>query len=184
MSGAGLGTPAHDNAVILEQRLASLRNGFEPLPATGKAVRLSGWQKLLVDEAAVRQYDPAHSNTGFRTGAVVAVDIDVLDLAVVDSIEDEAMRLFEPSPLARVGRAPKRLLVYRSDNPTRRKMATPQFTLNGEKAQVELLGFGQQFIAFGTHPDTGEPYRWLGGLRRTCRLQAFRWSLRSSCASS
>ena len=27
---------------------------------------------------------------------------------------------------------------------------------------MELLGFGQQFIAFGTHPDTGEPYRWLG----------------------
>ena len=162
MSGAGLGTPAHDNAVIPEQRLASLRNGFEPLPATGKAVRLSRLAEAAGGRGNVRQYDPAHGNTGFRTGAVVAVDIDVLDPAVVDLIEDEAMRLFDPSPLARVGRPPKRLLVYRSDNPTRRKIATPKFTLNGEKAQVELLGFGQQFIAFGIHPDTGEPYRWLG----------------------
>jgi hypothetical protein len=34
---------------------------------------------------------------------------------------------------------------------------------DGKKARLEFLGNGQQFVAFGDHPDTGEPYRWTNG---------------------
>lgn len=30
----------------------------------------------------------------------------------------------------------------------------------GEKHQVEILGAGQQFVAYGVHPETGKPYQW------------------------
>ena len=46
--------------------------------------------------------------------------------------------------------APKRLLVYRAAEP-----------LAGMKAHpIEVLGLGQQFVAFADHPDTGRPYDW------------------------
>jgi hypothetical protein len=52
------------------------------------------------------------------------------------------------------------LLCYRTDAPFE-KLATPEMFLpDGQKVQVEILGDGQQFVAFGTHPATGAPYSW------------------------
>ena len=79
---------------ILETRLAFLANGYEPLPAIGKAVKLNGWSSVHLDVDTVRQHRadfPTHTNTSVRTGSVIAVDIDVLDEAVVDAIEVEAL---------------------------------------------------------------------------------------------
>ena len=50
----------------------------------------------------------------------------------------------------RVGRWPKRLLVYRTLEPF------PKLKIPG----LEILGAGQQFVAFGVHPDIGQPYDW------------------------
>ena len=45
---------------------------------------------------------------------------------------------------------PKRLLVYRAAEP-----------LSGMKAHpIEVLGLGQQFVAFADHPETRRPYEW------------------------
>ena len=52
--------------------------------------------------------------------------------------------------LIRIGLWPKRLLLYRTDRPFA-KMAA---------GGIEILGLGQQFVAFGRHPTTGEPYGW------------------------
>ena len=40
---------------ILETRLAFLANGYEPLPAIGKAVKLNGWTTVHLDADTVRQ---------------------------------------------------------------------------------------------------------------------------------
>ncbi len=54
------------------------------------------------------------------------------------------------TPAVRIGPAPKRLLVYRAVQP-----------FAGFKyPTIEVLGMGQQFIAYGVHPDTGQPYNW------------------------
>jgi hypothetical protein len=34
---------------------------------------------------------------------------------------------------------------------------------DGSTEKIELLADGQQFVAAGIHPDTGQPYRWNGG---------------------
>lgn len=42
------------------------------------------------------------------------------------------------------------------------KARTPEFFFDdGSKSLVECLSDGQQFVAFGIHPGTGQPYRWL-----------------------
>lgn len=41
------------------------------------------------------------------------------------------------------------------------KVQTSEFhMLDGTVARVEVLATGQQFVAFGVHPDTKAPYRW------------------------
>jgi hypothetical protein len=54
------------------------------------------------------------------------------------------------TPALRIGRAPKRLLVYRA--------AAPFAGIR--RAPIEVLGLGQQFVAHAIHPDTGRPYEW------------------------
>jgi hypothetical protein len=88
---------------------------------------------------------------GIAAGRVIGIDIDVLDSpAVALRIEALAKRLLGDTPAVRIGHAPKRLLVYRAVQPFAGFKYPP----------IEVLGVGQQFIAYGVHPDTGEPYVW------------------------
>ncbi len=101
---------------------------------------------------------------GVACGSVVGVDIDCTDPEMAGKIEELARDTLGATPLLRVGRAPKRLLVYRSAKPFN-KMASRQFRLLNEPGtskphRVEILATGQQFVAYAIHPDTGEPYRW------------------------
>ena len=61
-----------------------------------------------------------------------------------------------------MGRAPKTLLLYRTDTPFAKvKSAVWEDDLEQRHA-VEILGSGQQFVAYGTHPVTKKPYQWIG----------------------
>jgi Primase C terminal 2 (PriCT-2) len=42
-------------------------------------------------------------------------------------------------------------------------LCAPSFSCGGRDQKIELLCDGQQLVAFGIHPDTGKPYRWIGG---------------------
>lgn len=88
---------------------------------------------------------------GIAAGRVIGIDIDVLDSpSVALEIEALAKRMLGDTPAVRIGHAPKRLLVYRAVQP-----------FSGFKyPPIEVLGSGQQFIAYGIHPDTGKPYDW------------------------
>ena len=59
----------------------------------------------------------------------------------------------------RFGQAPKRLRVYRTAEPFT-KLSTAGYRLPGDEPgakahKVEILAAGQQFVAYGVHPDTG-----------------------------
>src|SRR5262245_16462523 len=65
--------------------------------------------------------------------------------------------------LVPIGLAPKHCEPFRSEQ-LFPKIATPRYVSeDGKKHRVEVLGAGQQFVAFGIHPDTGQHYRWSGG---------------------
>jgi hypothetical protein len=87
---------------------------------------------------------------GIATGAVVGIDIDVTDAALAIELTDLATKMLGETPCWRIGRAPKRLLVYRAESPFPGRKRHP----------IELLARGQQFVAHAIHPDTGQPYAW------------------------
>jgi hypothetical protein len=134
----------------------------EPLNSPGKQPR-GRWREAASEDPpeAARLYPDARAlNTGIACGDVVAFDIDVLNQDLVDQIVAYIEREIDVTPLVRIGLAPKTLLAYRPDRAFP-KVQTPEFFfLDGTKAKVEVLADGQQFIADGIHPDTGEAYYW------------------------
>ncbi|MEE3098466.1 MAG: bifunctional DNA primase/polymerase, partial [Pseudomonadota bacterium] len=134
--------------------LSLLDQGYAPLPIKpgSKAPAPTRWSSVPIDEAQVEAWASAFPDhgVGLRTGGLVGVDIDLLDPDLAHEAEAIACRVLGPTPLVRVGRWPKRLLLYRTGTPFR-KIQVPG---------LEILGRGQQFVAFGIHPDTAEPYHW------------------------
>jgi len=127
--------------------------GYEPIPIVPARKRPAPnrWSTIPIDERQVEQWCatfPDHG-VGLRTGRLVGLDIDLLDDDLAFQVHDLARHRLGDS-LVRVGRWPKRMLVYRTDRPFPKIDVKP----------LEVLGVGQQFVAFGTHPGTGRPYGW------------------------
>lgn len=156
-----------------------LDRGFQPIPVNGKVPEGKGWQVRKVDKAFVDARRTSEQNVGIRTGqgdnAVYGVDIDFYDAAVAQTLRESFEATFGKG-VARIGQAPKVLLLYRGA-PGRSKITSTKFesvdpdtgeVLVGKdgkpiKHGVEILGQGQQFVGFGVHPDTGKPYTWEDG---------------------
>lgn len=127
----------------------------------GKPTR-SGWVGYDWRNAPLISADfidrwPKDAGVGIRTDNFPAVDIDCTDPALSSVIRHRALELLGLAP-ERVGRAPKTLLVYRTDN------SFGRMRLWIGEHLVEVLGDGQQFVAGGVHPKTNEPYTWPLGL--------------------
>ncbi|MCR8724149.1 PriCT-2 domain-containing protein [Frigidibacter sp. ROC022] len=88
---------------------------------------------------------------GIVGGAVAALDIDIAeDGELALRIERLARERLGDTPALRIGKQPKRLLVYRATEPF----------AGIRRAPLEMLCLGQQFVAYAEHPDTGRPYAW------------------------
>ena len=167
--------PVAPNAQLsmTQQRLLLSSVGFSPIPVMGKAPKVTGWQMMInVGPGTVRDWEesyPDHLNTGLLAGHTPGLDIDILDRAAAQAVEALVREWFKGKGkiLVRTGRAPKRLIPFRVVEPFRKKAIAfiPTVTPAGEerREKIELLADGQQFVAFGVHPDTGRPYTWRGG---------------------
>jgi hypothetical protein len=87
---------------------------------------------------------------GILTGNVVAIDIDVLDSSVAIAVGNVFQEKLGKTEFVRIGKSPKALYLYRTDEPFSKISMHP----------IEVLGVGQQFVAYSTHPDTNKPYQW------------------------
>ncbi|MBX5243273.1 MULTISPECIES: bifunctional DNA primase/polymerase [Rhizobium] len=148
-----------------ELRRQLIYNGYVPVPVNGKRPKIKGWSKFRPKPeqiaGQIRAY-PDHQNTGILCGDVVAIDIDVPDEDAAEHLRTMALALPNSDrALQRVGRAPKLTFIFRTAA-ARRKKITGKYSVNGHDCQVEILGYGQQFVAFGIHPDTGKAYEWVG----------------------
>ncbi|WP_232790403.1 bifunctional DNA primase/polymerase [Pelagovum pacificum] len=132
---------------------ALLEQGYEPLPIRRgqKAPAVSRWSQVTIDAARVEQWarDYPACGIGLRTGTLVGLDIDILDPDLAHQAQTLAFERLGTT-LIRVGQWPKRLLLYRTEQPFPKIDVKP----------LEVLGAGQQFVAFGQHPGTGRPYGW------------------------
>jgi hypothetical protein len=155
-------------------RLTLHRSAYCPVPvlgphvatkAAGKRPVMKSWEAVCAtaDEAEIIRWTNAQrncTNTGLLCGTLIGIDIDVLDGAKAAHLTTLACDMLGATPAKRIGRAPKILLAFRTEDPFD-KIQTPEFhMLDGTVARVEVLATGQQFVGFGIHPDTKAPYHW------------------------
>lgn len=119
-----------------------------------------GWQNEDYSEKQLRQLsegDFSDGNIGINTRFTPAIDIDVYDERVAKRMEEYLAEKYGDI-CVRVGMAPKRLAVFRTTTPFRKMFAS--YNDGKTMHKVEVLGSGQQFVAYGIHPDTKKPYTW------------------------
>ena len=140
-------------------------NGYQIVPIIPgeKQPIEKGWQKFKADKKMLKSW---LSNGYRRAGGVgiitrntPAIDIDVRDQEVADQVEAFVREMIGDGPL-RVGRAPKRLMVFRTDTPFSKMTSKKYRDFEGDLHQIEILCDGQQFVAYHIHPDTKAPYYW------------------------
>lgn len=149
---------ARHGAKLIEQGYAVI-----PIQPGKKAPGFEGWQKSKSTTGQVREWLEngfAHAGVGILTKFTCAVDIDCLDEATAKKFEQWCIDNIGPAPI-RIGKPPKRLLLYRTSEPFRKQRSAVYEDEWGEKQLVEVLGDGQQFVAFHIHPDTKKPYTWV-----------------------
>jgi hypothetical protein len=144
-----------------------LKAGYLPLPVNGKAPPMEGWQDIAATERIINKWETEFAdaiNTGILTRTVPAIDIDLMHPEAAAAVEALAREHFEERGyiLVRFGKAPKRAILLRTDEPFKkivRKFAMP----DGSEQKIEVLSNGQQVVCYGLHKDTQQPYSWHGG---------------------
>jgi P4 family phage/plasmid primase-like protien len=104
---------------------------------------------------------------GINTRATPAIDIDCLDESIALAMESFIRDNLGDAPL-RIGMAPKRLLVFQAETPFSKIISSsfidPKRPTKADGKplcqRIEVLGEGQQFVAYHIHPETGKPYTW------------------------
>lgn len=150
-----LGRPLLDHGYIIT-----------PIRENSKAPLLKNWTSKLLTAEDCDVYGGGNGVgivCGQGKNPVIALDIDTYDEEINTKLAEFIEERFGPCPI-RQGKAPKTLLVVRTKESNLPKMTSAYYTKPGEsrKHRLEILSKGQQFVAHGIHPDTHEPYQWLG----------------------
>lgn len=133
--------------------------GFEPIPITPrkKYPTLEGWPTI---QLPITPWPKSHG-IGLRTGKISAIDIDVYSPRMVDDL----LHCFDGLEIiTRVGQPPKTLIPVICPEVSEKKLSDQWEDSNGVLNRIEILSYGQQFVAYGTHPNTNRPYEWSGEL--------------------
>lgn len=148
-----------------------IANGYLVLPIKPghKRPALDNWQTARLGLGDLSRY-PGHG-VGVLCGQgahpIAAIDIDTHDAALAARFAAWCSQHLGAT-VERVGQAPKLLLVYRAAADGWSKATGAWFEdWLGQRHRLEVLGKGQQFVAYHVHPDTGRPYEWvdlIGGL--------------------
>jgi P4 family phage/plasmid primase-like protien len=117
------------------------------------------WRKHEATAEDVHRWVHEGANVGLRADYFPGVDIDCTDERLAGIIESAALAKLGPAPV-RIGRAPKRLLMYRTSEPFSRMRLWVE--RKDDHHLVEVLGQGQQYLVYGTHPATLRAYEWIG----------------------
>lgn len=147
-------------------RLLSQGYPIVPIKPGTKYPGFDGWQKTKADQIVLDRWlgnGFSRGGVGILTRNLPAVDLDVQDAEVIEKLVNWC-EINIGSTVRRVGSAPKQLLVFRTDEPFAKVASNKYVDFEGKEHKVEILGDGQQFVAYATHPDTRQPYRWVSDL--------------------
>jgi hypothetical protein len=142
-------------------QLASLGYRVLPIRVGHKAPAISDWQNSHADEATVAGWIEKYPDAGVGviTENTPAIDIDCLDKDISYKLIKWVENNIGMAPV-RIGRKPKALMVFRTDEPFGKIRSNEYVDFLGNRNAVEVLAKGQQFVAYATHPDTAKPYTW------------------------
>lgn len=148
---------------FLDRALALHANGYTVVPIRPGEKRPGedGWVHTRPSEKQIKKWaagDYKNGNVGINTHNCPAVDIDVYNEEFAVSFGQYVIDRFGAT-CVRVGRYPKRLIMFRTDEPFRKLQAT--YTDGKTAHKLEILGAGQQFVAYGVHPETKKEYQWI-----------------------
>lgn len=154
----------HDERFLVNHGSTLLDNGYNviPIPPGSKQGAIDGWRGVVTTPKLLKEWirDNPRYGIGITTKETSAIDLDISDPRLTQKMYDFIRLNFGDMP-TRVGRKPKMLLLARVEEPIR-KMKSGKFLDEwGMKHEVEILGDGQQFVAYGIHPDTQQPYTWI-----------------------
>jgi hypothetical protein len=152
---------------IEEMRAALLGNGYQPVPVYGpkdggKKPFGNKWQNAT----GMPKWHPDAPNTGINCHGLRAIDIDVDELDA-EGIRALVVDRLGPAPIRTRSNSGRSLLLYRAaeSEPGKRvveldkKPPPPPGERPPRVDKIEVLGRGQQFVAYGTH-ETGVPLAW------------------------
>jgi P4 family phage/plasmid primase-like protien len=117
------------------------------------------WVPYRATETDPAKWQADGANIGLQAAHFPGLDVDVKDEGLAKLISSYAITALGAAPI-RTGRAPKRLLIYRTETPFSRMRL---WILGADKKReqlVEVLGLGNQYVVAGTHPATLKPYEW------------------------
>lgn len=143
-----------------------VERGYNIIPTLPAKKRPSGlgWQKIQSTPELVQDWitEMPEFGIGVLCDTTAAVDIDchnkALNNRLLHWLKDNV-----GMPAARIGLNPKCVVPFRNVEGMR-KMRSKEFVCgDGVTHAVEILGVGQQFIAYGIHPKTLKPYEWVAG---------------------
>jgi hypothetical protein len=123
----------------------------------GKQPKGKAWQeraRQIPSEAATVTPDLTALNTGILCDGLRAIDIDIDDLDLATEVIELAYSLLGKAPIRHREHSARCLILYRAfeGEPGKR-------LIKGSLGAVEVLGRGQQFVAYGTHA-SGADYLW------------------------
>jgi hypothetical protein len=139
-------------------RPVAVRNPIRGDERSGKAPLGRDWraEALLNPPMVTKLNAVAHAlNTGILCDGLRAVDIDVDDRMLATRVAVCANHLLGEAPVRYRDSGSRVLLLYRAAEGAPGKIVLP--SPNGK---IEVLGAGQQFVAFGAH-HSGATLRWL-----------------------
>lgn len=149
------------------ERLVELGYTVLPIRPGTKRPDIKNWPDHATTAADVVKWysnGRAQHGAGINARDTPAIDVDVMDREVADAMSDAIDAIFPGvTLLTRTGLAPKFLIPFRSDEPFR-KLTSSVYTDGKHEHKVEILGDGQQWVAYHVHPDTERPYEWWDGL--------------------
>jgi len=118
-----------------------------------------GWAAAIPPtKGDLKLWESWGANTGILARDFPGLDIDVEDAQLAQFVMQEAHVMLGRAPI-RTSREPRKLLVYRTDEPFTRIAATINY--KGKDHVVEMLADGLQYIVHGKHP-SGTDYGWEG----------------------
>ena len=147
---------------IKENVTKLIANGYHliPIRPNEKRPAISNWQNARLSADEILKHTAKGCGIGILTGVgdhpVCGVDIDSMDEDIINSF---TMKF--GTNVMRLGNPPKALMLFATLR-SQSKITSHKFLdAEGGVHQLEILGKGQQFVAYGVHPTTGKKYEWI-----------------------